>query len=48
MQWIRDPMSFEVLVAKITMETDHAPCVLTGSDDHDHFVTLAIRDEPMH
>jgi hypothetical protein len=47
MQWMRDPVSFEVPVAEIVTEPDQAPCVPTRSDEHDHFVTLAIRDEPM-
>jgi hypothetical protein len=47
MQWMRDPVSFEVSVAEIMTEPNQAPCVSTGLDEHDHFVTLAIRDEPM-
>jgi hypothetical protein len=48
MQWKRDPLYFEVPIAEIATEPDQAPCVLTGSDDHDHFVTVAIRDYPIH
>jgi hypothetical protein len=48
MQWKSDPLSFEVPVAEIAIEPDQAPCVSTGLDDHDHFVTLAIRDDPIH
>jgi hypothetical protein len=40
-------VSFEVPVVEIMTEPDQGPCVLTGSDDHEHFVTLDIRDEPM-
>jgi hypothetical protein len=38
----------EVPVAETMTKPNQVPCVPTGSDDHDHFVTLAIRDEPRH
>jgi hypothetical protein len=77
MQWMRDPVSFEVpvaeipkwliisrfgvsqcngretlylfavLVAEIMTNSDQAPCVPTRSNEHDHFMTVAIRYEPM-